>query len=120
MTLKEVPELAMLQLGRRHLHQAPADSIHEGLDAVISKKRQLLLDFLRRLLTEFHILCRRVLVLGAVMRVCATASEAVTVKGKRRPSKGGHGKVSVGHRRSAHLNVLAAAWLSDVRTCNKG
>ena len=59
-----VSELAMLQLGRRHLHQAPADSIHEGLDAVISKKRQLLLDFLRRLLTEFHILCRRVLVLG--------------------------------------------------------
>ena len=53
----------MLHLGRRHLHQAPADSIHEGLDAVISKKRQLLLDFLRGLLTKFHILCRRVLVL---------------------------------------------------------
>ena len=58
-----VSELAMLHLGRHHLHQAPADSIHEGLDAVISKKRQLLLDFLRRLLTKFHILCRRVLVI---------------------------------------------------------
>ncbi len=58
-----VSELAMLQLGRHHLHQAPADSIHEGLDAVISKKRQLLLDFLRRLLAKFHILCRRVLVI---------------------------------------------------------
>ena len=53
----------MLHLGRHHLHQAPADSIHEGLDSVISKQRQLLLDFLRRLLTKFHILCRRVLVL---------------------------------------------------------
>jgi hypothetical protein len=60
-----VSELAMLHLGRRHLHQAPADSIHEGLDAVISKKRQLLLDFFRRLLTKFHILCRRVLVFWA-------------------------------------------------------
>jgi hypothetical protein len=54
----------MLHLGRHHLHQAPADSIHEGLDSVIPKKRQLLLDFFRRLPTKLHILCRRVLVLG--------------------------------------------------------
>ena len=59
-----VSELRMLQLGRRHLHQAPADAIHKGLDAVVSENRQLLLDFLRRLLTKFHILCRRVLVFG--------------------------------------------------------
>jgi hypothetical protein len=54
----------MLHLGRHHLHETPADSIHEGLDSVIPKKWQLLLDFLRRLPTKLHILCRRVLVLG--------------------------------------------------------
>jgi len=58
-----VLELVVLQLGRRHLHQAPADAIYEGLDAVIAQKRQLLLDFLRRLLAKFDILCRRVLVI---------------------------------------------------------
>ena len=59
-----VAELALLQLRRDHLHQAPADSIHEGLDIAIAKTRQLLLDLLRRLLTNFHILRGRVLVLG--------------------------------------------------------
>ncbi len=58
-----VSELAVLHFGRYHLYQAPTDSIHEGLDAVISQQRQLLLDFLCRLLTEFHILCRCVLVI---------------------------------------------------------
>ena len=56
---ERVSELGMLHLGRHHSHEAPAESIHDGLDVVISKKRQLLLDFLRRLLADFHILCRR-------------------------------------------------------------
>jgi hypothetical protein len=58
-----VSELAMLHRGRYHLHEAPADSVHEGLDAVIVQQRQLLLDFLCRLLPKFNILCRCVLVI---------------------------------------------------------
>lgn len=62
--LEGVSELAMLHVGGHHLYQAPADSIHEGLDVVFPKKRQLLLDFFRRLLAKLDILRRRVLVLG--------------------------------------------------------
>jgi hypothetical protein len=98
MNLKGVSELAMLHLGRRYLHQAPSIRFTKhtglmgpyavvghgrprrhrrtarsfaGLDAVVSKKRQLLLDFLRRLLTKFHILCRRVLVFWAAEKIAA-------------------------------------------------
>ena len=102
-----VSELAMLQLGRRHLHQAPADSIHEGLDAVISKKRQLLLDFLRRLLTKFHILCRRVLVLGhrdARLRDRQRGSHGEEEDGGLQ--KAAMGNVSVGHGRLPQPNSM--------------
>jgi hypothetical protein len=54
----------MLHPGWHHLYEAPADSIHEGLDAVIQKERQLPLDFFRCLPAKFHVLRRRVLVLG--------------------------------------------------------
>ena len=90
----------MLHLGRHHSHEAPAESIHDGLDVVISKKRHCCSTSFAAC-WPISTSCAGVYCCGGMMRVCATAARQR--KTRRRRQKAGVGTLSVSHCQQASL-----------------